>query len=515
MNTFQEALHILQKDLRRLWPFIAVCYGVHLLNAWMFLRTPQRDIWFQNPDYTLALIPLCVWTLTNLAVHQEPLVGDRHFWLTKPYHRPALLLAKLFFFAVTMALPLVVMQSYILHRTGFSALSHIPALALNLIALTACFLFPLFAIATITRNIGFAALWLASIFATGVACMMASETVSKSFNPSFEDSFSLVILMLSCIAVVLIQYFSRRTAFARWIVVACLFITLVPELLPLPRMSVPLAYPAYSRESPIVVRYDSSSDRRIFDGKPTELADGLVPVYLPIAIDGLNTGHRFALDGIRVQLRAPDGQSFDTGWQRRVNIFLQPGSSATTLDFTVPLAFFAKEGTQSVSLVATLALHHTYAGPTQHVTLQRDKTSIPFLGLCSVHRSTFFPLESLDCVSALYNQPYVEVAAQWYTAPCGTKDSQPGPVGTDEVRGDTKEITFPFALPGVYRKSLGLGGGIPGAQEDRANLHLCPGSQITLNRVVDGGQNTLTTRASVKLAYYAGTIVGQANPAEK
>jgi hypothetical protein len=79
-------VHIFKKDVRHLWWGIAVAL---LLRAWIaFLdaRGATADL----PDFSLLL--MVAWAcLIALAVQDDPLAGDRQFWITRPLEplRPA------------------------------------------------------------------------------------------------------------------------------------------------------------------------------------------------------------------------------------------------------------------------------------------------------------------------------------------------------------------------------------------------------------------------------------------
>ena len=80
-------LHIFMKDTRRLRLEIAVTVAllaylceISTGNVWMPFRARPRP--------GLICYSALAWAfLLALLFHQEPLVGDRQFWLTRPYSR--------------------------------------------------------------------------------------------------------------------------------------------------------------------------------------------------------------------------------------------------------------------------------------------------------------------------------------------------------------------------------------------------------------------------------------------
>ena len=106
-------LHTLRKDVRRLWPVVVI--------ALVLLGTLARsDRWRSdtiigsNEGWLNLLLPLAFACLIALAVLEEPLAGDRHFWLTRPHRWSALLAAKLTFALLFVHVPFLIADGYIL-----------------------------------------------------------------------------------------------------------------------------------------------------------------------------------------------------------------------------------------------------------------------------------------------------------------------------------------------------------------------------------------------------------------
>jgi hypothetical protein len=77
-------LHVLKKDARHLWPAAAATW---LMLATLAHADRWRADWIPSPmEGWMNLLLPGAWTcLTALAVLEEPLVGDRHFWMTQPH----------------------------------------------------------------------------------------------------------------------------------------------------------------------------------------------------------------------------------------------------------------------------------------------------------------------------------------------------------------------------------------------------------------------------------------------
>src|SRR5882672_3547232 len=104
-----KILHIFKKDIRRHWLEILISLALLALYTRRELHLWQNssDMFFSSPFSFLlsgSYIPFFLalsWVFLILrVVHSETLVGDRQWWVTKPYQWWQLLLAKLFFIFV-------------------------------------------------------------------------------------------------------------------------------------------------------------------------------------------------------------------------------------------------------------------------------------------------------------------------------------------------------------------------------------------------------------------------------
>jgi hypothetical protein len=158
MTTLQQALHIFRKDVREFRIELGV---VFLLTVFLVLvnvqtwETLQERGGFSLDDGEIfdVLLPLVWGLLIARVIHAEALPGDRHFWLTRPYSRAGLILAKALFIAAFVNLPLFVAQALIVSLDGLPLSAYIGSMLWNQITVTAVFLVPIAAVASLTRNL--------------------------------------------------------------------------------------------------------------------------------------------------------------------------------------------------------------------------------------------------------------------------------------------------------------------------------------------------------------------------
>ncbi len=148
----RQALHIFRKDAGHCWPYIAAVLALTAANAWQNSREiPNPSL---NIDMNLPLLTgLAWWLAIGAAVHGESLIGDRQFWVTRPYSWKSLLAAKLLFVAVFLGLPTFVSDCITLFASGFAPRPLIPGLLLRQCWLAAFFVLP-FVVAALTRLTG-------------------------------------------------------------------------------------------------------------------------------------------------------------------------------------------------------------------------------------------------------------------------------------------------------------------------------------------------------------------------
>ena len=163
----KQMLHIFAKDSRQFWPEILICLALVAAFVWIYPSS-----WLTGNSLSVVaggdfvrilleqylggilklLIPVSWWMLVARVIHAESLVGDRQFWLTRPYEWKKLLGAKALFLLVFLYLPLLIAQCLLLLRAGFHPLSFIPGLLFNLLLITGIIVLPLMAIASVTAT---------------------------------------------------------------------------------------------------------------------------------------------------------------------------------------------------------------------------------------------------------------------------------------------------------------------------------------------------------------------------
>src|SRR5215470_15268595 len=218
----KQILHIFKKDIRHHWPEILISLTVLAAYAWNEPKqwAPRELVENRLRNFLtggLTVAAVVSWcTLVVRVVQGEKLVGDRQFWVTKPYDWKKLLAAKLLFMLVFISVPTLIAGSVLFAKAGFG--SPLPALSAIVSAQSGSIVFVVMiaaTLATVTANITQFLLALLAVGAyVAIVATVAAYVPSQSFS-SGSDTLQEGILAIGCIAAVLWQYAGRRTASSR------------------------------------------------------------------------------------------------------------------------------------------------------------------------------------------------------------------------------------------------------------------------------------------------------------
>jgi hypothetical protein len=290
----------LEKDLRRLWPAAVV--------TWIMLAVlTNADRWRGDSaaspmeGWMNALLTFAWACLASLAVLEEPLVGTRNFWTTRPYRWPSLLSAKFAFVALTIHLPLFLSDAFVLSTHGFSPAAHFGDLLRKQLLFLALLTLPSIAVASLVRSFTQFVI-VAFMTAAGVAMLNGGLQSYPSFyqteNTVRQISICL-ILAIPALGVVWIQYARRRVIAAR---VVALTAAVAAAFL-FARMPVTAGYAlrGASTSAPTFVLHPHGYRNLRVTGT------GGDTVTLPIEIDTASRGSHLQIPLVEAEITTPRG----------------------------------------------------------------------------------------------------------------------------------------------------------------------------------------------------------------
>jgi hypothetical protein len=231
-----QTLHIFMKDVRRLWWAAAATL---VILAELAKYDSWRSDWMAGvaEGWLNILLPLAWAALIGLAVEQDPLPGDRQFWITRPYSRRALLSAKILFALVFVHVPSFLADCVVLAARGFQPLAALGPLLWKQVTLAAALTIPALALASLVRN--FTHFMLALLSAAGIIIVLRGAVYSQNGPRPPIDTvlFGIIVLTIAtaAAAVTALQFLRRRTAISRSIgsaaavLAAAIFVWLPPS----------------------------------------------------------------------------------------------------------------------------------------------------------------------------------------------------------------------------------------------------------------------------------------------
>lgn len=320
-----HTLHIFKKDSRHLWKEILVVTG--MIAAFAYLGAHSRPV---LTSYALPidrldaiyplLLPLAWWYLIAAVVHEERILGDRQFWLTRPYRRGSLLAAKVLFVLTYLNLPMLLADCVILAAHGFKAWSYLPGLLVRQLLLLLVWFLPFVALATVTENLRQFLLLLVVIpvlyLVTAVVGRLPAFLLYWGHGEWIPISAMIVVVVAGTFLILRLQYLQRRPTLARGIAICALPLALAAPSF-FPRSMAYAAQLALTHRQAVPASVVLSLDPTRKDGQDrnnlvTDGEPGAVELDFPLRATGIPQDLDLIADNLAVKLRTADGNSLST-----------------------------------------------------------------------------------------------------------------------------------------------------------------------------------------------------------
>jgi hypothetical protein len=321
--------HIFKKDFRLLWPFAAAAAALQFGVAAIFFKLGH----FNSVPLLADLIDLC-WILAYLgtgfliftAVHQDRIPGVRQDWLVRPVRRRDLLIAKFSFVILLAQGPIFAADLFQSLANGFPLRQALAAALSRAVFLFLGFSFPVFAFASLTASltevvVGGVAIWLGCFGILVLLTALSGGGRSNQYMPVLntgegwiiESARSIVALIVGS-AILLLQYFRRRTLSSRVLIVAGALLWMFAFYIPW--------QPAFAIQRKMSLA-PGVSDGIAWAFEPERGRAQIAPerllaaknqstdeiAYLPMRVTGLSTDRTLFYDKIETRLVTPDGKT--------------------------------------------------------------------------------------------------------------------------------------------------------------------------------------------------------------
>jgi hypothetical protein len=450
----KQILHILRKDLHRFWIEIAISVALLVVFTWI-----EPKLWslfvvngsihrLQDPvgpgfsDVLLMLlIPISWWLFIARAVHEERLVGDRQFWITRPYEWQKLLAAKALLVVCLVYVPLAASQWWLLQASGLQPATHIGALLYDWLLIAAYFTLPIAALAAVTRNFARMTLTLLGVFvaAAAVAAIISALLQNGAMQSPVDHlaTLDIPLLLLFCSAVLLLSYARRRIALGR------VLLLVLPVLLLLSRAffssdaMINQDYP----ESHAGIQFSLRNSALTLETAHVAISPRQLYIQIPLNTSGIAPGDLWVGKGVRIKLEAGGRSIWVSHWQP-LNFYL-PANGVTTVGFNVDRAIYDRVQSETVTLRLEIALDEAHREQLEASQISLHDVEVPRLGICSAvvdpERSEVINGEStpaiggLACRSALRDPQLTYAETAFTRGPC---QAAPGnPASPLEIQG--------------------------------------------------------------------------------
>lgn len=500
----KQILHILKKDVRHFWLEIAVAL---ILVALLALLDP--GVWRDSLStgafneiniparlatleiFLTLLIPASWWLLIARVVQEERLVGDRQFWITRPYEWQKLLAAKVLLVAGFIYLPLALAQCWLLQVAGLRPAQHGGALLIDWLKIAAFPILPLAAIAAVTRN--FARMTLTLLALVVAAALMVTLGVamiqSGSLHPpvSTIDAFDFPLLLAGSAAAILLAYAARKIALARIVLLAVPLLLLLISFVFSTDATVDRAYPGNVSAG---IHFGLNDDPNQASSVHPGISQRVLRVDIPLKVTGVASGDHWSGEGVRVAIQSQGRTVWQSPWQQMTFPVMSGKYAFLAIDINRDV--FYRVQSEPVTLQVELALDQARARQPANFRVSFHDIEVPELGVCStvidpqrldlIDGKRTPQIVGMSCRSAMRDPKLTFVETAFTYGPCqsspgsevsnlstrsawvGNLDDEAAKLGIVPV----KLNSIPFGTSSWARNN---GPGEPG--------HICPGAPIT------------------------------------
>jgi hypothetical protein len=483
-----QILNILWKDVRHYWResvgsiALLAAFAHYDVRSWANQGSGAYDAGIFllhsifSPGLIDALLPLS-WAFVIVRVIQgESLVGDRQFWVTRPYDWKKLLSAKVIFLLVVINLPLLITDIFLLARAGFSPAHYIVGL-LWMQALIGLLMLLIAALAAVTATVVHFGLALLVVVLYLVGMVSLSEQIpSSSFSSSIADAAQMVLLIATPLAVILLQYSRRKTAKSRRLIVGFAVILLLILVATPYRTVVAHQYPRLQTgEGPPVQLALMPLDKQV-DGS-VSADEKEVEIQIPFSVSGIADDSIVTVSGVMVAIDATDGLHWNSGWKSHGwSLFHE--DKTTAISFILKKKFFERIKSSPVMANISLALTVSRDRNRREFVVPQGEFVMPDVGFCTVQVSW---ISDIRCRAALRTPPSLLVTYDISQTSCpvmeGGYRAKPGEISRD-WHSHSNSGPAEFGISPVKAVRFGT---VSNASNARATSGLCPGTPVTLS----------------------------------
>jgi len=386
-----QIVHIFRKDVRRHWREILLSLGILALFAWnepsKWMPRPFRGSMFREmfSGWLAPMVAISWLFLILRVVHAESLAGDRQFWVTRPYEWKKLLTAKALFLVTFINVPLFIAQVFLLWKAGFASSRFMIGLLWVQLMWILILIVPMTTLATVTSSFGQTVLVVLGILLSLIGLTALSSEIP---NPGISllrwipEWLPPSILLGVFVAVLVWQYARRKTLHSRLLLIgAAAAILVIMEETPPRAFSAQAFLQPSAGQLPVQLSFDPAKPSAA-EGAPMK---DKVQIRIPLLVSGIAQNSAVSIDGTMVDVEAPGGLHWNSGWNGSISGLL-PAAQPTTVTFlAMDKAFFEQVKSTSAKVHISFAL--TAFGPTEvrRVVATPGAFAVPGGALCAIY----------------------------------------------------------------------------------------------------------------------------------
>ncbi len=489
----KQTLHIFLKDVRRFWIEIMISIGTTACYAWAYPKAwldRGHGNWQELAGLVGFLMVATWWLLIGRVLHAESLVGDRQFWVTRPYEWKKLLAAKILFLVCFLNVPIFLAHWYILAVSGFSPSHFLAGLFYKQGLIVCILLLPAVAIASITSNLTRMTLTILGILLAFVG-FIAFATVrapingpGNTFSPVgrgpalFEFWFAAVFALITPLAAIVLQYATRRALLARGLLVAAVLIFFAT-----PSGRIASSMSSIDRVYPLPADGAQQSLTISAGGKPSVLNQSyngpatIAYVELPLQVSGVQPNEAWTVDGAQVTIQSAQGKTWNLPWQSTLESRFDSSTKNPEIYFYASHKIVSEIGTNPVQLKIDFALTQNLQTSVWQGPISEQNFGVPGFGICS-YETPFF--SDLTCRIPLGEPMLTRFQTSWSSGSCGDANGANSLIAAGWF-GESQPAPASFGLSSVTETGIPLSNS-PMNSNDLKTRHMCPGTLITVRQ---------------------------------
>jgi len=388
-------------------------------------------VWYQPRKWTGEVIPIrfvagmlnvlpallvLSWAfLIARLVQGESLVGDRQFWITRPFEWYKLLTSKLFSILVMIHLPLLIGQIVLLRMGNFPLVSSLWGLFQIHFMFFLIFVLTTLALAAVTSGVGQAALALVILFLLFLGIAGISSLVPNSGMSDDVDGVQAILFLATSLAVVTIQYIYRKALLARLTIAGALVAGVLIMVLTPYELMIRHDYPLPTKDHPLPanITFDHTLTFA-HEGKqqPRWFGDE-AEIEVPFQVQGLSDKSVVQLHAMKLDLVLPGGQRWTSHWHSLSSV-ISYGRTRVWPSISIEKKFYDSIKDTPVKAEVSLLIRFFQLGAATSIAVTGDRTLLPGNTRCLDDISDNW----LHCFSALKRPKPVFIMAELPNSEC-------------------------------------------------------------------------------------------------